>query len=187
MPFRHAPATSTRLLPEALPGGAPLDNVGTARPLVRRDQRNFDAPSPRRAPRGCPLRQCWDNTSSPLRRLCSQHCQRRHPAEGEKKEARTRRCRRPASRIGYLTPEVSSARWSAGEWSQMERIPSHPIRGAPRDSTAIHAVNCFRIRPSWATDATCRPPRSNTAPRVNPRAFEADGLSIAYSSQSSTR
>ena len=37
-------------------------------PRIRRGQGSFDAPSPRRAPRGCPLRQCWDprQRSSPV-------------------------------------------------------------------------------------------------------------------------
>ena len=44
-----------------------------------------------------------------------------------------------------------------------------------------------RIKPSCAALATSRPSRANTLPRVKPRAPEALGLSIAYSSQSSTR
>ena len=36
--------------------------------------------SPRRVPRGCPLSQCWDRKSSPLRWVWPQHCERQHPA-----------------------------------------------------------------------------------------------------------
>ena len=43
------------------------------------------------------------------------------------------------------------------------------------------------INPSCAALATSRPSRANTLPRANPRAPEALGLSMAYSSQSSTR
>ena len=43
------------------------------------------------------------------------------------------------------------------------------------------------INPSCAALDTNRPSRAKTLPRVNPRAPEALGLSIAYNSQSSTR
>ncbi len=44
-----------------------------------------------------------------------------------------------------------------------------------------------RTSPSWAALATRRPSRANTLARAKPRAPEALGLSMAYSSQSSTR
>ena len=93
---------STRPLPEAFPVGARHDVSRPAGPTIssawwtwkrharharrrccRRAAIRFaclapDAPSPWRAPRGCPLRQCWDRARCPLRRRWSQHCQRRH-------------------------------------------------------------------------------------------------------------
>ena len=68
----------------------------------RRGQRGFDAPSPRRASRGCHLRQCWDPARSSTRWRCTQHCQRRHARRG--------RCHRPAVRFDCLTHEVPSPR-----------------------------------------------------------------------------
>ena len=59
--FGAVGTAATRPLPDALPSGAPLDNVGSGRRGIRPDQRSFDEPFPQRAPRGCPLRQCWDS------------------------------------------------------------------------------------------------------------------------------
>jgi hypothetical protein len=72
---------SRRSLPSAFPAGAPCHNVGTERalhcggcgPNIVKDGT---------PPRGCPLSQCWDRASSPLRWVWSQHCERRHPAGG---------------------------------------------------------------------------------------------------------
>ncbi len=49
------------------------------------------------------------------------------------------------------------------------------------------SLSVTRIKPSCEALATSRPSRANTLPRVKPRAPEALGLSMAYSSQSSTR
>ena len=146
---------ATRLLPDAFPAVAPLDNVGIARSLVRLEQRSFDAPSPRRAPRGCPLRQCWDPTcrATPVTVLptLSKTAPRtgargRHPAEGETRHARTRRCRQSAIRIDCLTPDAVSAPRSAAE--RARGIPSHSAAGAPRLCSAIREANCYRLSAS---------------------------------------
>ena len=60
---------------------------------------------------------------------------------------------------------------------QCDAAPSAPARASSRT----------RIKPSCAALATSRPSRENTLPRVKPRAPQALGLSIEYSSQSSTR
>jgi hypothetical protein len=140
VPFGSTSRHPKRPLPKALPVGAPLNNVGT-----------------QGSPQAVTLLPTLSKTAP----------------------RRTRR-RRPANSVDDLTPEAVSARWTAPSRSriaaetrhppfpmrdgisssttqQMQGIPSHSICGVPRDSTAIHGVNRFRIRPSWATDATCRP------------------------------
>jgi hypothetical protein len=111
------------------------------RSLIRFDCLTRWGPSPRCAPRGCPLSQCWDSVAPrsarptqlqralsstrspwepgtafrgpaaaryPQRSWTSKSCTR-HPADGERGHARTRRCQRSASRIDRLTPEAVSA------------------------------------------------------------------------------
>ena len=79
----------------------------------RRGRRSFDAPSPRRAPRGSPLRQCWDSTggAAPLASLPTL----------SKTAPRRRRCRRSANRFGRLTPEVVFSQRSAASMSRRLR------------------------------------------------------------------
>ena len=52
----------------------------------------------------------------------------------------------------------------------------------------VHAQSLrWRISPSWHDDATSCPARLKILPREKPRALPAQGLSIAYSNQSSAR
>ena len=53
------------------------------------------------------------------------------------------------------------------------------------DDECLHEITLNS--PSCAVLAIKRPSRENTLPRVNPRAPDALGLSVEYSSQSSTR
>ena len=115
---RHGQSTPAKgclapTLPGALPAGAPCHNVGTWMPLVRLVQGDFNALSPRRAPRGCPLRQCWDSTggAAPLPSLPTL----------SKTAPRRRRCRRSANRFGRLTPEVVFSQRSAASMSRRHR------------------------------------------------------------------
>ena len=145
----EADVASTRPLPGALPAGAPCHNVGTGRPLVRLDQRDFNALSPRRAPRGCPLRQCWDSTggAAPLASLPTL----------SKTAPRRRRCRRSANRFGRLTPEVVFSQRSAASMSRRLRYEGH--EGRPGGA-------CQRAR--WRSIAGRS--RSRTRPRGRARA-----------------
>ena len=105
--IRGSLAPSARPLPIALPAGAPLDNVGIARSLVRLEQRSFDAPSPDRAPRGCPLRQCWDPRERPTPVTVLPTLSKTAPRTGARgRLALTTRCRQPAIRFDHRTPKA---------------------------------------------------------------------------------
>jgi hypothetical protein len=119
--------------------------------------------------RGCPLRQCWDRTNPPWRRLCSQHCQRRH--------ARTKRCHRPRIRSGKLTPEAISAPLWATERSRGARSAGVPSttscgRQPTRVWEPLRAASCSYLATSGsATEKGCvhftAPRRSRSlAPRL---------------------
>jgi hypothetical protein len=125
---------STRPLPDALPAGAPPQSAN------RVDHLTPKAPFPRRAPRGCPLRQCWDptnrltplallptlsKTAHPHEALSSVcHSLRSGDTRGYARHARTTRCRRPATRIDFLTPEAACA---ARSTCRGPSAPMHPV------------------------------------------------------------
>src|ERR1019366_1243273 len=73
---------------------------------------------------------------------------------------------------------------SAG--AQGEQQANNAADHQHRDQDRLHRSN-MRSKPSCAVLATRRPSRVNTLPRARPRAPEALGLSVAYSSHSSSR
>jgi hypothetical protein len=126
-----AKVASTRPLPEAFPAVATSDDVcdqacnrdGTDKPQKRRkwharrrgcqrrsvrvDSLTPDAPSPGRAPRGCPLSQCCDRKSHPgVTTVGPNIVKDGTPQEARGRHARRRRCRRPAVCIACLTPDA---------------------------------------------------------------------------------
>ncbi len=95
---------------------------------------------PRRASRGCTLSQCWDRSSFPLRRVCPQHCERRHPAGGESR-----------MRLGEQIHE------QLNEGTRCQ-APGRPCRrGQPTPATA-------RLAPTCGTDT--HEALSSTAPSL---------------------
>ena len=89
------------------------------RTAVRVDHLTLEAPSPRRAPRGSPLRQCWDLTNRPTLMAVLPTLSKTAP--------RTRRCRRPPVRVDYLKPEAVVSRGSAAEGARGARCAGVPL------------------------------------------------------------
>ena len=89
-------------------------------------------PSPRSAPRGCPLKHCWGPTRWPLQHLGSQQCQRRHA--------------RP-SRPPHL-PHLSPLHWSAAREKTAVRHANFVILSERSESKglggrgALSTLNC---------------------------------------------
>src|SRR5262249_30733255 len=83
----------------------------------------------------------------------------------------------PATLCDAGVDEVGSRRESGERHAERDRH-------GPR---AAHGLLHFRINPSCTVDATSRPSLVKNCPRARPRAWLADGLSTAYSNQSSMR
>lgn len=84
-----------------------------------------------------------------------------------------------------LPPRTAQKR-STPDVAPTQKAPALAYTNGPHAHESAQAPTT-RTSPSCAVLATRRPSRENTLPRPKPRAPEALGLSMAYSSQSSTR
>ncbi len=98
------------------------------------------------------------------------------------------RCR---CRVELICPK---ARCTVLESSLESFVPACATLGSARARRAeavskprLNDQSRILISPSWAADAMSRPSREYTAPRLKPRAPDADGLSCANRSHSSAR
>ena len=102
------PAPPPSLVAGRWPPTRPYKDQG-GRPLSchSRLSRTFGAPSPDRAPRGCPLRQCWDPRERPTPVTVLPTLSKTAPRTGARgRHALTTRCRQPAIRFDHRTPKA---------------------------------------------------------------------------------
>ena len=92
------------------------------------------------------------------------------------------------ARVAHPGPQVLERGDVAAIGGRLGRKPRcQQYRHQPRPCRALQRSFTIRTRPSCAVLATSRPSRANTLARAKPRAPDALGLSMAYSSHSSTR